>query len=102
MPHQADIKTHPPQSEPTVLTSQEPQGWASRSHLLRPSLSVLPWTIIFFPSTLFVLFVSFCIFPFHLFSYFFLSSTLHVLLFNFPLLTIPKAGWGHSETSRGK
>lgn len=59
MPHQADIKTHPPQSEPTVLTSQEPQGWASHSHLLRPSLSVLPWTVIFFPSTLFVLFCLF-------------------------------------------
>ena len=58
--------------------------------------------LLFFYSFCFVLFVSFCIFPFYLFSYFFLSSTLHVLLFNFPLLTIPEAGWGHSETSRGK
>ena len=58
--------------------------------------------LLFFYSFCFVLFVSFCILPFYLFSYFFLSSTLHVLLFNFPLLTIPEAGWGHSETSRGK
>ena len=100
MPHQGDIKTHPPQSEPTVLPSQEPQGWASHGHLLLlpfPFLSPTVHHLLFF-----FFFFFFCIFPFNLFSYSFLSSTLHVLLSNFPLLTIPEAGWGHSETPRGK
>ena len=80
MPHQADIKTHPPQSEPTVLTSQEPQGWASHSHLLRPSLSFLSRSIIFFSSILFffpVFFLFICFLIFFcllLFMFFYLTS----------------------------
>ena len=51
MPHQGDIKTHPPQSEPTVLPSQEPQGWASHGHLLLlpfPFLSPTVHHLLFF------------------------------------------------------
>lgn len=71
MPPQGDIKTHPPQSEPTVPTGQEPRA-GGHGHLLRPPLSLLPRSIIFFSSTLLVLFV---------FCFFFYFSFLFVFLF---------------------
>lgn len=75
MPAQGDIKTHPPQSEPTVPTGQEPQGRASLGHLLRPPLSFLPRSIIFFSSALLVLF-AFCFFLHFSFLFVFLFFSL--------------------------
>ena len=104
-PPPREIKRHTRHSQ----SQQYPQARSHRAGLVTATSSVLPSPFSrgpsssFLPLFLFCLFfVSFCIFPFYLFSYFFLSSTLHVLLFNFPLLTIPEAGRGHSETPRGR
>lgn len=75
MPPQGDKKTHPPQSEPTVPTGQEPQGRAGHGHLLRPPFSLLPRSIIFFSSTLLVLSV-FCFFLYFSFLFVFLFFSL--------------------------
>lgn len=75
MPPQGDRKTQPPQSEPAAPTGQEPQGRASHGHLLRPPLSLLARSIIFFSSALLVLFV-FCLFLYFSFLFVFLSFSL--------------------------